>query len=61
MNAKQRKKEGMEKMVKDEEYIRFLKSIIACISHGDYFSAKELSHLELEKVKQRMKREERKK
>ena len=37
-------------MVKDEEYIDFLKMIIACISHGDYYSAKELSNLELEKM-----------
>lgn len=37
-------------MVKDEEYISFLKKIVACISHGDYYSAKELSNLELEKM-----------
>lgn len=42
-------------MVKDEEYIRFLKAIISCISHGDYYSVKELSHLELEKMNQRIK------
>lgn len=37
-------------MISNEEYICFLKSIISCISHGDYSSAKELSHLELEKM-----------
>jgi len=44
-------------MVKDEEYIKFLKAIISCISHGDYYSVKELSHLELEKMKQKMKKQ----
>ena len=28
-------------MIKDEEYIAFLKSIISCISHGDYYSVKD--------------------
>lgn len=37
-------------MVNDETYITFLKRIIACISHGDYYSVKELSQLELEKM-----------
>lgn len=37
-------------MVKDEDYIAFLKSIIACVSYGDYYSVKELSNLELEKM-----------
>ena len=37
-------------MIKDEDYITFLEYIIACISHGDYYSAKELSELELEKM-----------
>ena len=37
-------------MIKDEEYINFLKSIISCISHGDYYSVKELSTLELERI-----------
>ena len=36
-------------MITDEEYMKFLKAIIACVSHGDYCSAKELSALELEK------------
>ena len=38
-------------MVDKESYIKFLKQIIACISHGDYYSVKELSQLELEKMK----------
>lgn len=42
-------------MVKDEEYISFLKAIISCISHGDYYSVKELSNLELERMNQEMK------
>ena len=42
-------------MVKDEEYINFLKMIIACVSHGDYYSVKELSNLELEKMYDKMK------
>ena len=42
-------------MVKDEEYIDFLKMIVACVSHGDYYSVKELSNLELEKMYNRMK------
>ena len=42
-------------MVKDEEYIDFLKMIIACVSHGDYYSVKELSNLELEKMYNKMK------
>lgn len=42
-------------MVKDEEYINFLKMIVACVSHGDYYSVKELSNLELEKMYNKMK------
>ena len=37
-------------MVNKEKYVNFLKEIISCISHGDYYSAKELSQLELEKM-----------
>ena len=40
-------------MVNDEEYVRFLKLIISCINHGDYFSVKELSNLELEKMRKK--------
>ena len=39
-------------MVNDEKYIAFLKRIISCISHGDYYSVKELSQLELDKMKE---------
>lgn len=39
-------------MVNNEEYVKFLKSIDSCISHGDYYLVKELSHLELEKMKE---------
>lgn len=42
-------------MVKDEEYINFLKAIISCINHGDYYSVKELSNLELEKMQKKIK------
>ena len=38
-------------MVNEEMYEEFLKKIIACISYGDYYSVKELSQLELEKIK----------
>ena len=37
-------------MIRDEEYVEFLKLIVSCISQGDYCSAKELSNLELEKM-----------
>ena len=38
-------------MVNKEEYVKFLNQIITCINHGDYYSAKELSQLELDKIK----------
>ena len=37
-------------MENEEKYIKFLKPIISCINHGDYYSVKELSMLELEKL-----------
>lgn len=43
-------------MVRDEKYISFLKQIISCISHGDYYSVKELSQLELEKIEKEVKK-----
>ena len=43
-------------MITDEEYMKFLKAIIACVSHGGYCSAKELSALELEKMQKKMKK-----
>ena len=42
-------------MVRDEEYVDFLKLIVSCISQGDYCSAKELSNLELEKMNNKIK------
>lgn len=41
-------------MVDDERYITFLKRIIACVSYGDYYSVKELSQLELEKMEKQI-------
>lgn len=38
-------------MVKDKRYLDFLERIIVCINHADYESVKELSNLELEKLK----------
>ena len=35
-------------MIKNEEYKKILKMMEACVSHGDYYSVKELSNLELE-------------
>ena len=43
-------------MIKDEEYVSFLKSIISCISYGNYYSVKELSYLELEKMSKKIKK-----
>lgn len=45
---------GVENMISDEKYIKFLKAIISCVSHGDYFSVKELSNLELERVNKKI-------
>lgn len=42
-------------MINNEKYISFLKQIIACISYGDYYSVKELSQLELEKIEREIK------
>lgn len=44
-------KKEENKMIKEEDYMEFLKMIISCISQGDYFTVKELSNLELEKLK----------
>ena len=35
-------------MIKNEEYIDYLKKMIACVSNGDYYSIKELSVLKLD-------------
>lgn len=48
-------------MINNEKYMSFLKQIIACISHGDYYSVKELSQLELEKMEKEMKEQKNKK
>ena len=42
-------------MLNQEKYVNFLKQIISCINHGDYYSVKELSQLELEKIEREMK------
>lgn len=44
-------KKGMLNMIKNEKYIRILKSMISCVNQGDYYSIKELSNLELQKMK----------
>ena len=44
-------KKEENKMIKEEDYMEFLKMIISCISQGDYLAVKELSNLELEKLK----------
>ena len=38
-------------MISDEYFFNFLKSIISCVNNGDYYSIKELSILEMEKIK----------
>ena len=45
-------------MIDDQKYVTFLKQIISCISHGDYYSVKELSNLELERMKKIQKEKE---
>lgn len=47
-------------MIEDERYITFLKRVIACISYGDYYSVKELSQLELEKMQEQIKEDKKK-
>ena len=47
-------------MISEEQYITFLKRIIACVSHGDYYSVKELSQLELENIENRKKQKNKK-
>lgn len=37
-------------MVKNEDYKKILNSFISCVSHGDYYSIKEMSKLQLEKI-----------
>ncbi len=40
-------------MIKNEEYINYLKKIISCVNNGDYYSIKELSILELDTLKEK--------
>ena len=35
-------------MIKNEEYIDYLKKVISCVNNGDYYSIKELSILKLD-------------
>ena len=44
-------------MENEEKYIKFLKRIIACINHGDYYSVKELSQLELDNIEKKIKKQ----
>ena len=44
-------------MVRDNDYIDFLKLIVSCINKVDYFSEKELSNLELEKMQPKINNE----
>lgn len=44
-------------MVNEEKYMCFLKQIISCINQGDYYSVKELSQLELEKIEEEIKKQ----
>jgi len=55
IHGSKNKKKGCWNMINDEMYVTFLKRIIACISYGDYYSVKELSMLELEKMEKHMK------
>lgn len=38
-------------MISEEYFFNFLKCVISCVNNGDYYSIKELSVLELEKMK----------
>lgn len=43
-------------MIKNEKYIKILEAMISCVSHGDYYSIKELSNLELNRMKKENKK-----
>lgn len=43
-------------MISEEDYISFLKKVVACINQGDYYSVKELSQLELDKLQNKNKK-----
>lgn len=55
INAKNGIEKEVVKMIEKEEYVSFLKAIISCIDHGDYYSVKELSNFELEKMNKKEK------
>lgn len=55
LRREKNEKRKLRNMINDEKYVIFLKRIISCISHGDYYSVKELSQLELEKMENREK------
>ena len=40
--------EKLLEMIKNEEYIDYLKKVISCVNSGDYYSIKELSMLKLD-------------
>lgn len=42
-------------MIKNEEYMDYLSKVISCVSHGDYYSVKELSVLKLDNLKKETK------
>lgn len=48
-------------MIDDEKYISFLKQIISCVNQGDYYSVKELSQLELEKMQKEIQKQKKQK
>ena len=39
-------------MIRNEEYIYYLKKVISCVNNGDYYSIKELSILKLDTLKE---------
>ena len=49
-------KKGCRNMISEEDYISFLKKVVACINQGDYYSVKELSQLELDKLQNKNKK-----
>ena len=43
-------------MIRNEEYIDYLKKVISCVNNGDYYSIKELSILKLDTLKEETKK-----
>lgn len=37
-------------MISNEKYVKLLKQMISCVSHGDYEAVKELANFELKKI-----------